>query len=80
MEAEIERAGFEVDVTREDCIKKRNQFFRCVVDKKKELSDSLAEEQWKNFADHVNKIQFDCAAEKGLAKCEAFFYITDIKY
>ena len=80
MEATIEKAGFEVDVTREDCLDKRTKFYQCVVEKKNELTKSLSNEEWKNYASRVNKIQFDCFGEKGLGKCEAFYRLTDIKY
>lgn len=80
MEAQIEKAGFEVDITREDCLKKRSNFFHCVIDKKRELTKNLTNEQWRHYTDEVTKIQFDCFAANGMAKCETFFQITDYKY
>ena len=80
MESAIEKAGFEVDVTREDCLGKRTKFYQCVVEGKNELTKSLSNDDWKNYYGRVNKIQIDCFAEKGLDKCAAFFSITDIKY
>lgn len=80
MESQIEKAGFEVDITKDECVKKRSNFFSCVVEKKNELTNTLERDQWKNYADLVTKIQFDCFAEKGLAKCETFFQLTDYKY
>ncbi len=80
MESAIEKAGFEVDVTREDCLAKKGKFFQCVTEKKNELTKSMTNEDWRNYANQVNKIQFDCFAEKGLDKCQAFFTLADIKY
>ena len=80
MESVIEKAGFEVDITREDCLGKRSKFFQCVVEKKNELTKSMTNEDWINYSSKVNKIQIDCHAEKGLAKCLPFFSLTDIKY
>ena len=80
MESVIEKAGFEVDVTMEDCLGKRNKFFECVTEKKNELTKSSTNEEWKNYSDNVNKIQVDCFAENGLSKCSPFFSLTDIKY
>jgi hypothetical protein len=80
MESLIEKAGFEVDITREECVTKRTQFYKCVVEKKNELTSTIAKDQWKNYNNNVNKIQFDCFAAKGLKKCEAFFMLTDYKY
>ena len=80
MEASIEKAGFEVDVTLEDCVGKRNNFFKCVTEKKNELTKSLTNEEWSSYGDRVNKIQIDCFAEKGLNKCAPFFDLGSIKY
>jgi len=78
MESAIERAGFEVDVTLEDCMGKRTKFYQCVVEKKNELTKSLDNEGWRNYYNSVNKIQVDCF--QGLDKCQPFFSLTDIKY
>jgi hypothetical protein len=80
MEAILESKGIEVDVTREDCIKKRNQFFECVVEKKNELSKNATNEQWLKLSDSFNKIQIECFAQKGTEKCNSFYSFEDIKY
>lgn len=80
MEAEIEKHGFEVDITRDDCVAKRTNFFKCVVEKKNELTKTLTDAEWINYSNRVNKIQLDCFAEKGLVKCQGFFNLADIKY
>ena len=80
MEAEIQKHGFEVDITREECIGKRTKFYQCVVEKKNELTKSLTDAEWINYGNKVNKIQFDCFSEKGLEKCQGFFTLADIKY
>jgi hypothetical protein len=80
MEGVIEKAGFEVDVTREDCLGKRSSFFKCVTENKNELTKNMTNDQWKNYYNSVNKIQVDCYAENGLEKCLPFYSLTDIKY
>jgi len=80
MEAILESKGIEVDVTREDCIKKRNQFFECVVEKKNELTKNATNEQWLKLSHSFNKIQIDCFAQKGTEKCNSFYSFEDIKY
>jgi hypothetical protein len=80
MEGAIEKLGFEVDVTREDCLGKRSQFFQCVIERKNDLTKTIKNEDWINYGNLVNKIQLDCFGEKGLEKCRSFFTLADIKY
>ncbi len=80
MEAILEKNGIEVDITREDCYKKRNQFYECVIEKKNELTNSSSNEQWMKYLDNFNKIQIDCFSQKGSEKCNFLYTFTDIKY
>jgi hypothetical protein len=80
MEALFEQKGIEVDITRDDCMKKKSNFYQCVVERKNELTKTLNNDEFLRYAERVNKIQIDCFSEKGTPKCNTFYTFTDIKY
>ena len=80
MEAILKENNYDLDITREECIEKRSGFFKCVLEKKAELTKTLSNEEWNSYNNRVHKISFDCYQEKGLKKCESYFNFYDINY
>jgi hypothetical protein len=76
----MDHSNIERDITRDDCIGKRKQFFDCVIGKKNELTNGLKGDEWVSYLDRVNNLNLKCWNEKGLSKCENFFTLFDIKY
>jgi hypothetical protein len=76
----LEKFNYEQDITKEECIDKRNSFFKCVIEKKNELTKGMTNENWKNYNNLVNTIALKCFDEKGLKKCGSYFNFYDITY
>lgn len=80
MEQILQKEGYELDITRDECIEKRTGFYKCVIEKKNELTKSATNEDWKNYNNTVKSIGFKCFEEKGLKKCQSYFNFYDINY
>lgn len=80
MEQELASRFLEIDITRDECLDKRKQFFKCVIEKKNNLTNTLNNEEWKNYDRLVNNLTYKCYEDRGLKKCENYFTLFDIKY
>ena len=80
MEQILAKENYELDITRDECIEKRNNFYKCVIEKKNELTKNSTNEDWKHYNNTVKSIGFSCFEEKGLKKCESYFDFYDINY
>jgi hypothetical protein len=67
-------------ISLEECQGIKKSFFSCVLEKKTELSQSLPNDQWKNYLNQVDNIQLNCANETQVKNCSNYFSFYDINY
>ncbi len=80
MESILEKNHYEVDITKDECLEKKKKFFSCVIEKKTDLTETIADNDWANYHQKVYIISRECYDDKGLKKCKPFFSFEDISY
>ena len=62
----------------EDCVGRRTEFYKCVIEKKNELTKSISD--WTTYRNQVRGFSQECFESNSLADCSNYFSIAEINY
>lgn len=70
--------AFTGGLSAKECSVKRQDFYKCVSEKKNELSKTI--ENWNTYSTEIRNYSQECFDNNGLASCSNYFSFTDLKY
>ena len=66
------------EISEKDCLAKRKEFYKCVKDKKNELTKSTT--NWNNYNNIVRTSVDECFESNGLDSCSNLFSKAELNY